>query len=243
MSNEIKIDGLKVGRSSINEEFPSNSNKVKNKEQEDLLERKVQKVVSGKVVERKKSLGKKFAEVFIGEDNNVHSISEYVVKDILIPSAKSTIIDLVSMIGETVRASIEISLFGTTLSGKRNRGRGSSGKSYVSYDGYSRTSDRDKRDRDRDRDDRDRKADKTITRHNLGDIVLETRGDAEEVLNTMVDLIQDYGVVSIADFYGLIDIPGNFTDNNYGWDDLSGVKPIRVTGGYILNFPKTRVIN
>ena len=244
MKDDMKIDSIeRSGIDSISKEYPSNSKT--NRAKEEVVTKKVQKVVTGKVVERKKPLSKKFTEVFIGEGNNVQSVSEYVIKDILIPAAKGTFLDMVSTLGDMIRASVEMSLFGTTSSRgrSRNRNTGSSGKSYVSYDGYS-SSKRNDRDRDRDRERRP-SSDHNRTSHSFDGIVLESRGEADEVIKCLIDLTLDYGVASVADLYDLVGITSKFTDNEYGWLELNthNATFTRVRDGYILNLPKTKPIN
>lgn len=245
MSDKMKVDTIEQPKSnSINKEFPSNSKK--NKDAEAVVDKKVQKVITGKVVERKKPLSRKFAEVFIGEGNDVQSVTEYVVKDILIPSAKSTFLDLIGTLGDMIGASVEMTLFGTTSGSRgRNRGRdrgrnsGNSGKTYVSYDSCygsgSKTRDRDYRP----------SADHNRNTHSFDGIVLETRGEADEVIRSLIDLTLDYGVASVADLYDLVGITSKFTDNEYGWTSLNtdNATFTRVRDGYILKLPRTKPIN
>ena len=72
------------------------------------------------------------------------------------------------------------------------------------------------------------------------DVILETRREAEEVLNRMEDLIDSYGVVSVADLYDLVGISGNYTDNKYGWMNLRSAGIERTRDGYMLLLPKVK---
>lgn len=67
-----------------------------------------------------------------------------------------------------------------------------------------------------------------------------TRRDASIILDLMYDRLQNYGSVSVAEFYGWADVRGHFTDNNYGWRDLAGSGPTRNprTGRFTLNLPE-----
>lgn len=241
MNDKMKID--EVDQSSISKELPSNSKL--NASKDTVVERKVQKVITGKAIQRKKPLSRKFAEIFMGEGNDVQSVSEYVVKDILIPAAKGTFLDMISTLGDMVRASVEMSLFGTTSSTNRHRNRnsGSSGRSYTSYDKYS-SSKNNNRDRDRDRE-RKPSTDHNKSSHSFDGITLETRGEADEVIKCLIDLSLDYGVVSVADLYDLVDLTSNFADNNYGWTELNTHNATFTRGryGYTLNLPRTKPIN
>ena len=96
-----------------------------------------------------------------------------------------------------------------------------------------------------DRKDDSRRADTSRTRtgYNYDDIILQTRGEAEEVLSRMDEIIDTYGVVSVSDLYDLVGITGNYTDNKYGWTNIRNAKPIRVRDGYMLDLPKVLPIN
>jgi hypothetical protein len=217
---KMKVDRGGYGTEIIQMDFPSNSHKSKEKTKKQ--EKKVEKVTSGKVVKQKKSLGKKFAETFLGD--NIESVSSYIIYDIIIPAAKN-------MISDTVSNGIEMLLFGQTRGSRTRRDRG---KSYVSYSNYYK--------------DRDRYRDRQISqrnraRHNFDDIILESRGEAEEVLSHLVDLTEDYGMASVADLYDLVGVTSNFTDNKYGWDNLSSGRVVPVRGGYLLELPRPIVLD
>lgn len=77
-----------------------------------------------------------------------------------------------------------------------------------------------------------------ISRFNYEDIVVETRGDAEAVLSQLNDIIDVYGMASIADLYDLVGISGEFTDHKYGWTNLRNAEAVRVSNGYAFRLPK-----
>ena len=224
---KMKVDmGGFEGTKIVQMEFPTNSHKAVKKEKV-VEEKKIVKVTSGKVVQKKKTLGKKFTETFLGD--NIESVSSYIIYDVVIPAAKS-------MISDTVSSGIEMLLFGETRSNKRARRDGS--KSYVSYSSYYK----DDTVRDKGRRYADRPT-KQHARHNFDDIIIESRGEAEEVLSHLVDLTEDYGMASVADLYDLVGITSNFTDNKYGWDNLSGASISRVRDGYLINLPKAILLD
>lgn len=213
----MKVDDGGLGTKTVKVEYPSNSHTKKIKKEETT--KKVEKVVKGSVVQKKKSLGKRMTETFLGDD--ISSVTSYVIHDVLIPAAKATLSDIVS-------GGIEMLLFGET---KGSRTRRDKGKSYVSYSNYYKN----------DRDDRRSRVDtsRNRARHNFDDIILESRGEAEEVLSHLVDLTEDYGMASVADLYELVGITSNFTDNKYGWTNLSSASVSRVRDGYLIDLPKT----
>ena len=197
----------------MSEEYKPNSHKFREGQSEALTEKKIEKVVRGKVKTKPKSGVSKIADIFISED--VSNVKSYIMMDVLVPAVKKAISDI-------VRDGIDMILYG------ESRGRRSSTtSSYVSYRDYSRSDDR-----DRFRDSRTRSG------YNHDDIILESRGEAEEVLTRMDELIDTYGVVSVADLYDLIGKSCEYTDNKYGWTNIRNAEPIRVRDGYMLKLPK-----
>lgn len=203
----------------MNEEYKSNSHRSKEGKTEALTDRKkVEKVVHGKVRTKPKSGVSKITDIFISED--IANVKSYIVMDVLVPAVKKAISDI-------VRDGIDMILYG------ESRGRKSSSASgYVSYRDYSRSDDR-----DRFRDSRSRSS------YAHDDIVLDSRGEAEEVLTRMDELIDTYGNVSVADLYDLVGKSSEYTDNKYGWTNIRNAEPIRVRDGYMLKLPKALPIN
>ena len=69
-------------------------------------------------------------------------------------------------------------------------------------------------------------------------IILPTRELAEKVLDGMLYLINGPGKVSVSDYYQLAGISGRYSDEKYGWFDLTNVVVRRVREGYSLNLPR-----
>ena len=67
---------------------------------------------------------------------------------------------------------------------------------------------------------------------------METRVEAEEVLDRLFDWIERYEQVAVAELYEMVGISGNFTDQKWGWTDLRGATVSRVGRGYLLNLPR-----
>lgn len=184
--------------------------------------KKVEKVVSGSVKVKKKNGVTKFADNFISED--IHNVKSYIITDVLIPSIKRAI-------SEMVTNGIDMILYGST--GGRSKRSSADRVSYRNY--YDRRDDDRYRGHDRDR--------VRTSAYSFDDIVLDSRGEAEEVLARMDELIDQYGIVSVADLYDLVGVTGNYTDNKYGWTNIRNVEPIRVRDGYMLRLPKALPIN
>jgi len=74
--------------------------------------------------------------------------------------------------------------------------------------------------------------------YSYDDIILNSRGEAEDVLARMDELIDSYGLVRVADLYDLVGITGNYTDNKYGWTNIRNAQIVRVRDGYMIKMPR-----
>ena len=81
-------------------------------------------------------------------------------------------------------------------------------------------------------------------RYGVEEYIIEERFDAAHVLTTLTENADMYDSVSVADYYDLIGVPSNFTDNSYGWtiDTITQASIVPVRGGYIIKFPSVEVI-
>ena len=205
------------------DDYKPNSHSYKERqkqEQAQLPEKKIEKVVTGAVKTKKKSELNKLANIFISED--AKDVKSYIIMDVLVPAIKNTIYDMVTN---------SLSMIFFKGSGRNKKTSGISNISYRSY--Y------DQRDTGRYQSEPAR----TRTGYNYDDIILESRMEAEEVITRMDELIETYGVVSVADLYDLIGKTSEYTDNKYGWTNIRNAEAIRVRDGYMLKLPKVAPIN
>lgn len=207
-------------------EYQSNShrNKELQASESTLPEKKVEKVVSGKVTTRENK-ARKFTDIFISED--AANVKSYIFMDVLVPAIKKAISDIVT-------DGIDMILYG----GTGRSGRKSSGAK-VNYRSYS--DDRYSNDR------RETSSYESRKRFDCDDLVFETRADAEKVRRQMFDIIKRYGVVTVADMYEMAtdDLPP-YTSCNFGWMNARAfetAEPRRVRDGYILELPKPSPID
>lgn len=201
------------------EEYKSNSHRSREQEEnqhEPLPEKKTEKVVTGNVKQRKKSGLSKAGSIFVPGD--VDSVKNYIFMDVLVPSIKRAISDIVCN---------GINM----LLGEPNRGKSNSAGAKVSYRQYYQGEER-----------RDYNRPRAQAQYNYDDIIFETRGDAEEVLYRMEELLERFEVVSVADLFDMAGISCNYTDNKYGWTDLRNAHVERVRDGYIINLPRATTL-
>lgn len=200
------------------EEYKSNSYKSK-EEVSTEKEKQVEKVISGSVKTKKKSDISKFKDIFISEDAG--NVKSYIIMDVLIPAIKKAVSDIVTN-------GIDMILYGETGHTKKN-----SPSSKVSYRSYYDN-------------DATRKPTVNSSRksgYDYDDIILDNRGEAEEVLSKMDELISNYGMVSVADLYDLVGVTGDWTDNKYGWTDIRSASVVRIRDGFLIKLPKALPFN
>lgn len=200
------------------ENYKPNSRTSKSQEKEEPKKEKIEKIVKGTVKTKKKNI---FSNIFNTIDFS--SIAEYIVQDVLIPTFKDGLEDTVSMM----------------IRGGEPR-RGSSRRSPSSRVSYRSYYDRDDRDYNREKDkDRGRRS----SGYAYDDIILETRAEALEIISRMEELIDVYGMASVADLYDLVGISGVHTDNKYGWTDIRSADTQRIREGYLLKMPRAIPLN
>lgn len=207
------------------EQFPSNSKRPVRARDEP---KKVERVVQGEVVRRKTPLGRRMTQNLIGGD--AQSVWGYVFGEVLIPAARD-------MVADAVSGGVERMIFGESAGHGRGRGRSRGSAGYTPYNRYSAPS----RVRDEPRRELSRRARAT---HSFDELILQTRVEAEEVLDRLEELCGRYEAASVADLYELVGVSGNYTDDKWGWTDLRGANVSRTRGGgYLLNLPKPEPID
>ncbi len=198
-------------------------NSLKNRGQSDENKKAVPKVTKGAVKTSDKE-HKGFFKTFIEDD--AEDIKSYVVSDVIVPAIKNLIFD-------TIVGSIEMALFGTT-SRSRSKGGSNASHNYVSYNKFSDNSSRRTNDSGRN------------SRNDYQSIIFEERADAEEVLDTLQNLIDDYGKATIGDLYDASGITpdDNFAKNEeYGWNNLNSARVQRTREGYFIDLPRAKYLN
>ena len=199
-------------------EFPSNSEQVK-KGPED---KKIERVTTGDVVRKRKSLRKQFTDVFIA--GTAKSASQYVVMDVMLPAARD-------MVSETVSSYIDRLIYGD-----RSRRRGATpppsgptghiqyNRPYTSRPPWSASPQR-------------ALSREARAKHDFDEIVLQTRIEAETVIDRLYDVVNKYEEATVADLYELVGLSSTHTDHKWGWTDIRGAGVQRVRDGYLLDLP------
>lgn len=205
------------------QDFPANSAKARARSEgspQDQRPKKIEQVTSAGAVRRKRGIGRQFKETFVG--GSARMAFDYMILEVVIPSVKD-------MLTEAMQSGIEKLIYGDA---RPRRGMSVpssySGLGHVNYQGMSsnklpttRTLSRGSR-----------------TRHDFGEIVIQSRQEAEEVIDRMFDVLSRYGTVTVADLYDLTGIQSGHTDTKWGWTSLRGAKASRMrNGGFLLDLP------
>ena len=177
--------------------------------------------VTSNVIVKKESEGAKFKKKFFAED--VKTVGGHVLDSVIVPSLQKILSDI-------VKGGIDYLIYGSKGS------RSNSGPGIISYSNYynrngvigapTYTNPI------------NGNSQRPSTLYSVNEVVFPERADAEEVLLKMRESISSYGMVSVADFYDLINQRCSFTDQKWGWRDLRTADVIRVDDGFSIRFPR-----
>jgi hypothetical protein len=211
------------------DQFPSNSHKATGpstpKEKE---EKKIEKVVTGEVIKKPKSLGRKFKELIVGDGSK--GALNYVFGDVLIPALKNMFVDAVSK-------GAERAVYGDSVSSRRSRM--DYGRPRIQYNSPI---------------DRREPRGRSVSlpdqpphrvggrRYDAGEIILVSREEAELVLERLADILDKYDVATVADLHDLVGLPTAHVDNKWGWFSLGYASVRQIRDGYILDLPQAEPI-
>lgn len=202
-------------------EYPNNSHSAREKSTATAAgktEKKLDKVVTGAAKTKKKSEARRFLNIFVPDD--AENVKSSILSDVIVPGVKAAIADVISIV-----------LFGDT----GRIGSRKSGGSRIAYQKYYDDRRDDRREYGRPR---------AAVGFEYDDIIFETRGDADLVLDQLESAIAKYEVASVADLYDLAGVTcRNYTANRYGWSDIQSAKVVRTSEGYVIRLPRAVQIN
>ena len=182
--------------------FPSNSHKSKDGDKEEESESKTKAVVSGNVTKQTK---KKHS--FLAGD--IHDAGAYVLSDVIVPALKNLLYDSIS------KGMSEV-IFGEDRSPSRHNG------TRFNYNSISR----------RDDDDRVVRRPARSSTYDYSDLSFDSKEDAERVLETMCDIMDQFNYVSVGDMYDAAGQQTMSTDFDWGWTSLRSASVQRDREGY-----------
>lgn len=198
------------------------SNSQKSKQPEPVESPRVQgPVISGAAVERKEPLRKKFLQAYAGD--SAQSVGQYLLMDVVVPGTKNIISDLVTQ-------GINRLLYGSSrpTQGVRSNVGGSGYGKFFNGGGSQPTP--------------VQLSQQARANHSFGEIILQSRADAELVIDSLRELIDQYGNAKVTNLYSLVGITADFTDQKYGWTNLARAGVIQIREGYLLDLPRPEVL-
>lgn len=210
----------------MTENYPGNSKKERAEEAKSESARpEIKKIVTTSGTVRKASLGSRMRETFAGE--GARETGTYVFFDVIIPAVKAMVFDTITQGADRI-------LFGgrdVIRSGMANAPRTRTNYNQIStkaannypgrnFEGGGREISRAAR-----------------NNHRFDEILLDSRGEAEMVLDTMQDLISRFQWVSVPEFYSMVDVTAEFTDEKWGWTNISTAQIRPSRGKYVILLP------
>lgn len=177
--------------------------------------KRVEKIISGSANIKKRSEVRKFADVFLPSD--MSKVKDSIFLDIIMPSLKKVLLD-----------GFRTLLYGNNTSDS-NSGIPASRVQYTNYSNRTNYTN----------------PNRTPVRsaYNYDDIELDNRGDAELVIMQLEDTISEYGFAKVSDLYDLVGITCNYTDYDYGWDDLRRAYIDPVGSKFRIRLPRAKPID
>ena len=173
----------------------------------------------------KKTVGSKLRDTFLSEETG--DVGRYILFDVLIPSLKDAVADMIT-------GAVNMIFYGDKDG--RTAVRRDKDRSYVSYSSYY------KREEDRNR----RYSQQSYPSKSLTeDYYTDTRDEAEQIIEDLIDIIDSRGKVELSKFKIMMNAPTDYTDERYGWTNLSGAyaRYIRHRDQYQICLPKPVLLN
>lgn len=182
----------------------------------------VKKVISGEATARKKGVMATIAEYFSGDD--FKTIAKGVLVEVVLPELKSLLFNATTQ-------GLERRLWG------RDARRGIPGNGYIPYNRIGGNV-----------------VQAVVNAKNataaaqpapaekpaaaFDSVVVPSRADAQAVLDEMGNIIDQYGMVFLADFYDMVGYPTTHVDNKWGWYNMHGQSIRPVANGFLLVLPR-----
>ena len=187
----------------------------------------VEKVITGKVVQKKPNIIKRAMRGMVADD--VTNVGDFVVSEVVMPAFRNLLYDIVSQGSHRV-------LFGT--SARARRGMYAPAPGYGGPVGNLKTAYHRAREDSAPAGPQMSRQDQAL--HNFDGIFLDTHADAQEVLDQLQARVERYGFASVADFYGYLGVTGSFADLKHGWTDLSTASVRHARQGFTFDFPRAQ---
>lgn len=212
-------------KSSLNDttSLPANSN-VSSKTKAIVSDQtqRAKQITKGRTIKTHDGFFSKLIQNLISDDPS--SVKTYLIDDILIPGVKD-------LIANAINLGIDAIFFGSGSEQSFRKSR-TSQNGRVSYQKYY----------DQNTRGRQRYSNHDARRSDADDILVETRREAQEILNELNCILEEYDQVSVGDLYDAAGMTTNFTMYKYGWFNLSNARIRQVRDGYLIIMPQTHLL-
>ena len=203
---------------------------------------KLKAVVKEPAKKHKKGVVERLVVNFIGPDG-IQNVGHKIQQEIIVPALKNIVVDSLSGLGDAIGHGVQSALFGrdNVQSGRTYRNTsnysGNTNK-YWSNPGAGYSSNRPSRTG------YGHPVDVEEVPHSAGtDYLIATRGEAIDILTGLKEQLQEYGTARLSDYYDLVGIVStNYTNNEWGWTDLSTARIQAVRNGYIIKLPRMEAL-
>jgi len=208
-------------------DYQGNSHKSKEEEakaEEAPPEKVLVKITTGTVVQKKKPFGHKFKVIFFGGE--FKDVVNYIAYDVILPGVRDVVFD-------TIKNGAQRAIYGNrgpvTYSRQQSQPR-------VQYNNPVRRFS-------------DPRQQQTVAlphqgphpykqnRMEMNDVIFSSREDAVQVLDTMINCVEMYGVVSLADLYELVGLPQSHIHQKWGWTHVTSTDIKQIRDGFLLELP------
>lgn len=206
-------------------DYQGNSNKEKEAPKKPP-KKNLEKVVTGDVIVKQKTIGSRLKTIFFGGDFN--TAVSYVASEVLLPALRNLVV-------ETIAKGTDRLVYGDSVHRRRTTTYGPRVQYNNPIHRPSPTLAYSPGQRPVDRWAQNRKT--------FEDVVVGSKEDADMVVERLTDIVDMYEVVSVADLYELLGLPSSHVDNKWGWTHLSSIEVRQVREGYRIAFPPLEEIS
>lgn len=207
------------------QEFPGNSGKARTQGPPPPPEErpKVERITTKAPEQRKPGLGRKFKNTFIG--GTARDTAEYMVAETIVPAIRDMLFD-------AFESGLHRMIYGESNRTRRNFPSSYSNVGHVNYQSMSKPQAT------------HQPAGRMLSRrsrnqHDFGEIIIDDRREADDVLEQMFEYLSRFGEVKVSDLYTMTGIRTEHTDHKWGWISLQGAKLVRTRDGrFLLDLPE-----
>lgn len=205
-------------------DYQGNSKKSKTSNPETPVKKEpLDKVVTGEVVVKKRTISSRFKGIFLGGD--FATAAEYVVAEVLLPAIRTLLVESVSRGADRL-------IYGDS-GPRRTMGRPNYSPRVQYHNpaaarsAVTRTYLPDQRPIER----------WTPGRKTFEDVIVASKSDADTVVESLINVVDMYEVVSLSDLNELLGLPVSHIDHKWGWTNLATIEVRQVREGWQIAFP------